>query len=61
MISLVVDRNGMPQNVQVVRHLDYGLDQNAIDAANRYRFKPAMKDGEPIPVTITFQVEFRLY
>lgn len=61
LISVVVDKYGMPQNPKVLRKLDYGLDQNAIDAVMKYRFKPAMRDGEPVPVLITVEVSFRLY
>jgi len=60
-ISVIVDAQGMPQNPRVVRGLGMGLDQKAIEAVNKYRFKPAMKNGEPVPVGITVQVNFRLY
>jgi hypothetical protein len=51
----------MPQNIQVVRKLDYGLTEKAIEAINNYRFKPAMKDGQPVPVYVKIEVNFRLY
>jgi len=39
-----------------------GLDQKALEAVRKYRFKPAMKDGKtPVPVMITVEVNFRLY
>ena len=60
-ISFVVDTNGIPENVKVIRGLDPGLDKNAIDAVNRYRFKPAMKDGQPVPVMLTIQIAFKVY
>ncbi len=60
-ISLIVDQQGMPQNIQIVKKLDYGLDQNAVDAVGKYRFRPAMKSGQPVPVMITVEVNFRLY
>jgi TonB family protein len=60
-ISAVIDVNGVPQNARVIRSLDPGLDQNALDAVNKYRFKPAMKGGHPVPVMLTIQVGFRLY
>jgi TonB family protein len=60
-LSLIVDAQGMPQNVRVVRPLDYGLVGNAIDAVKKYRFKPAMKDGIPVPIMVTVEVNFRLY
>ncbi len=60
-LSLVVDAQGMPQHVHVIRSLGMGLDEKAIEAARKYRFKPAMKDGRPVPVAINVEVIFRLY
>jgi hypothetical protein len=60
-LSLIVDANGMPQNVQVVKPLDYGLSENAVDSVLKYRFKPAMKDGTPVPVMIHVEVNYHLY
>ena len=62
LISLIVDAQGNPQNPRVVRALGMGLDQKALEAVRKYRFKPAMKDGKtPVPVMITVEVNFRLY
>jgi TonB family protein len=61
MISLIVDAQGMPQNPRVVRPLPGGLNEAALNAVRRYRFKPAMKDGKtPVPVMVTIAVNFRL-
>jgi len=61
LISLIVDPQGMPRNVKITRSLESGLDRNALVAVNRYRFKPAMKNGEPVPAYVEISVEFRLY
>ncbi len=62
LISLIVDAQGNPQNIRVVRALGMGLDAKAIEAIRQYKFKPAMKDGTtPVPVQITIEVDFRLY
>ncbi len=60
-LSLVVDPQGNPQRVQVVRHLGMGLDKKAVEAAKQYRFKPAMLHGKPVPVTVNIEVNFRIY
>jgi TonB family protein len=60
LITVIVDANGKPQNPRVIRSLDPGLDLKAIEAVNKYRFKPGMKDGVPVPVMITVLVNFRL-
>jgi protein TonB len=62
LISLIVDAQGNPQNPRVTRALGMGLDEKAIEAVRKYKFKPAMKDGKtPVPVMITVEVNFRLY
>jgi TonB family protein len=61
LVTIIVDSHGNPQNPRVVRALGMGLDEKALDAVRRYRFKPAMKDGKPVPVMITVEVNFRLY
>lgn len=62
LISLIVDAQGNPQNPRVVRTLGMGLDEKALEAVRKYKFKPAMKDGKtPVPVMITVEVNFRLY
>jgi|GEM_PF-267000 len=61
MVSLIVDAQGNPQNPRVVRPLGMGLDEKALEAVMKYKFKPAMKDGHPVPVYLTIAVNFRLY
>jgi TonB family protein len=62
LISVIVDVHGKPQNPRVVRTLGSGLDEKAIEAVMKYKFKPAMKkDGTPVAVMITVEVNFRLY
>jgi TonB family protein len=59
-VQIVVDENGLPQDIQVTKALGMGLDQKAIEAVKRWRFKPGMKDGKPVPVIATIEVNFRL-
>lgn len=60
-IQLIVDSNGNPENVEVVKHLGMGLDQKAIEAVRQYKFHPAMFQGHPVPVRLVVDVDFRLY
>jgi len=58
---LIVGPDGKPRDIRVSRPLGMGLDQKAIEAVNRWRFEPAMKDGRPVAVQINVEVNFRLY
>lgn len=60
MLSVVVDSEGHARNVKVVKSLGMGLDEKAIEAVEKWRFKPGMKDGHPVNVMATIQVNFRL-
>jgi TonB family protein len=61
-ITLIVDVQGNPQHVCVLKPAGYELDGEAVKAVNKYQFKPATKeDGTPVPVRITVKVDFRLY
>jgi protein TonB len=60
-VSVVVDAQGSPQRVQVVRHLGMGLDEKAVAAVKQYRFKPATLAGKPVPVEVNIEVTFRIY
>ena len=58
---LVVDANGRPQQIRVQRALGMGLDEKAIEAVKQWKFDPARKDGQAVPVMINVEVNFRLY
>ena len=58
---LIVDAEGHPRDIRVVRGLGFGLDTKAIEAVKQWRFEPALKDGKPVNVQISVEVGFRLY
>ena len=60
-IKLIVDSQGNPQDVRLVRHLGMGLDEKAIEAVRQYKFKPAMYEGNPVSVQIVIDVDFHLH
>jgi protein TonB len=59
-LQLVVDEHGMPKDMKVTRSLGLGLDAKAMEAVAKWRFKPGLKDGKPVPVIATIEVNFRL-
>ncbi len=60
-LSLVVDATGLPQDIKVQRSLGMGLDEEAVKAVKQWRFEPATQNGQPVPVMINVEVNFRLY
>ncbi len=61
MLWMVVGADGRPNSIRVHRALGMGLDEKAIEAVQQWRFKPALKDGKPVAVTIGVQVDFHLH
>lgn len=59
--SLVVDSSGDPTELQIQRPLGLGLDEMAVKAVSAWKFRPAEKDGNPVPVAINVEVNFHLY
>ena len=59
-LQLVVDQLGLPKQVRVTRSLGMGLDEKAIEAVSKWRFRPGIKDGKPVSVMANIDVNFRL-
>ncbi len=59
-LRIVVGADGVVRNPQIVRPLGLGLDEKAIEAVKQWRFTPGTKDGQPVPVLATIEVNFRL-
>lgn len=57
----VVDPNGSIRDIEISKPCGAGFDEQAIDAVSKWRFKPAIKDGVPVPVHIAIDVDFHLY
>ncbi len=60
LLSLVIDEHGNTRDIHVVRPLGLGLDEKAIEAVAKWRFRPAMKGGRPVAVQAQVEVNFRL-
>jgi TonB family protein len=60
LLSIVVDEHGIPRDIHVVRPLGLGLDEKAIEAVMKWRFRPGMKGGRPVATQAQVQVNFRL-
>lgn len=60
LVSLVVGGDGSPRNISVEKRVGFGLDEKTIEAVSAWRFAPGQKDGSPVPVLTTLEVNFRL-
>ena len=60
MLSVVVDESGKAQDIRVVKSLGMGLDEKAIEAVQKWKFKPGMKGGTAVKVRASIEVNFRL-
>jgi TonB family protein len=61
LLSLVVDATGHVRDIRVARSVGMGLDEKAIEAVQKWKFAPGMKDGHQVAVQVSVEVNFRLY
>jgi TonB family protein len=59
--SLLVTSEGKADNIHVLEPLGFGLDKNAVKALKQWSFRPATRNGKPIPFYATVSISFRLY
>lgn len=60
LLEMSFGANGTLQVNRVVRGLGHGLDEAAIAAAQKIRFKPALRNGQPVDSTAIVHVVFQL-
>jgi TonB family protein len=60
LLYIEVDPSGRATNIRVQRSLGLGLDEKAIEAVRKWKFTPGKKDGKPVTVAATIEVNFRL-
>jgi TonB family protein len=59
-INFEVNERGLPQNLRIFRPLGMGLDEKAIEAVLKWRFRPGLKDSRPVTVSSQVIITFRL-
>jgi protein TonB len=61
LVRILVDDEGKPARVRVLRGLGHGLDEKALELARRIRFKPAIDTTDkPVATEITWTFHFKL-
>jgi TonB family protein len=59
---IVIDAQGNVTDVrEVSKPLGEGLDEKAIETVKTWKFKPASRNGVPVPVRVTVEITFRLF
>jgi protein TonB len=60
-VEAIIDQQGNVTNARVLKGLPMGLDRAAVEAVQKWRFKPALLAGKPVKVyyvlTVNFQVQ----
>ena len=59
-IYVEIGPDGWAHNTRVMRSLGLGLEEKAVEAILQWRFLPGVKDGRPVTVMATIEVNFRL-
>ncbi len=59
-LAVEVWPDGGAHNIRVLRSLGLGLDEKAIQAVEKWKFVPGKKEGKPVRVAATIEVNFRL-
>lgn len=60
LVAVEVDEQGRVRGVRVVKPAGLGLDEKAIEAVKQWRFRPATRNGQPVPVPASIEVSFHL-
>ena len=59
-IQIVVTLEGGVRDPKVIAGLNDRQDKKAVEAVTQWRFKPALRQGEPVNVRATVEVNFHL-
>ena len=62
LVECIVDPDGRCRDARVIRSLDrtFGLDQEAVKATERWRFRPGALFGKAVPVLIRIELDFAI-
>ena len=60
MLSVIIGPDGQAHDITLLKGLGFGLDEMAAEAVSQWRFAPAKRDGRPVSVLASIEVNFRL-
>jgi TonB family protein len=59
-LTVTIGTDGRAHDIRVSRSLGLGLDEKAIESVKTWKFEPGKKDGVPVAVQISVEVDFHL-
>ena len=59
LLKVEITPEGKATNIKVMHGLGMGLDEKAVECVAQWRFKPGMKDGQPVTVEAQIEINFR--
>jgi len=54
-----VNAKGHVQAVRVLRSDEQAFEQSAVETVKKWKFKPAERSGQPVPVQVTVEMKFQ--
>jgi len=60
LLQVIVDTEGNVSRPQIIKGLPMGLDQLALETVKQWKFKPAEREGKPVPVYYNLTINFSL-
>jgi TonB family protein len=60
-MNVIIDSEGRVVKPRIVHPLGLGLDEQAIEAVSKWKFKPGTRDGQPVSVAVYIETDFHLY
>jgi TonB family protein len=58
-LAMTIRENGSPSDVRVIRGAGFGLDERAIEAVQKWRFRPGTREGKPVAIAAMVEINFR--
>jgi TonB family protein len=59
-LQAIIGTTGMAEVLKVVKPMDMGLTESAIDAIQQWKFKPAIRNGKEVAVAVNIEINFNL-
>jgi len=60
LLRVVISPEGQATQLTLIKGLGFGLDEKAAEAVSAWQFKPGQRDGSPVSVEASIEVNFRL-